>query len=50
MVIVIIETELGDKSNVTYNWAFKKSDLQKGVREAAGLQKRGPRGKKFGNI
>ena len=48
--LFIIQSESGDKSNVTYNWVRKKSDSQKGVRTAADSQKRVPRGKKFGNL
>ena len=45
ITIQVIGSESGDKSNVTHNWGS-----QKGVREAADSQKRGLRGKKFGNL
>ena len=40
MLIIIIGSESGDKSSVTYNWSPQKSRFTKEVREAADSQKK----------
>ena len=50
MLIIIIGSESGDKSNITYNWGPQKSRFTKRSPRSSRFAKKGLKGKKFGSL